>query len=440
MRIHFESRWNKIHEGFWFLPTTLIIAGFLLGNLTTRLDGLTQSWTSEHLSVIFPGNTDWAKSFLTTVSASLGVAITLIISTTIIALTLASQQFGPRLLRNFLRDTTTKAILGVFFGTAIFGFVVRFRIGVDFIPYISIAVMGALGLMDVFLLILFVHHISVSIHSSNVMAVVSRDYSKAVDKLFPQKLLETPPATELPLHPRDVPANFEKEARPINSNESGYIQNIDYEYLLDLAREKDVILKIHPRPGEFIIEGTPLASVWPGTAYEKSFFLKLNQAIFLGNERTLTQDVEFAINQLVEIAVRALSPAINDPFTATRSLNRLSQGLVELAQTHMPTPYLYDTQQKLRLIIKTINFPMMVDASFNLIRQNAVNCPLVLVSVLEALGSISPFVQSEEDRAVLRLHADMVERACQRSLSEEVDRNLVERAYQALLEKMPSSG
>jgi uncharacterized membrane protein len=436
MPIHFESRWNKLREGFWFLPSTLIIAGFLLGNFMIRLDERSRTWSTEHLSWLFPGNAEWAKAFFTTLASSIAAATILIISTTIIALTLASQQFGPRLLRNFLRDSTTKSILGIFFGTGVFGFVIRFRVDENFIPYLSIAFMGGLSMVDMFLLILFVHHISISIHSSNVMAVVSRDYSHAVEKLFPQKLLETPLSAQTPLQKADLPRDFEKETRPIDSNESGYIQNIDYEYLLGLAQEKDIILKIHLRPGEFIIEDTPLAYVWPGSAYDETLFKRVNDSIYLGNERTLTQDVEFAINQLVEIAVRALSPAINDPFSATRCLNRLAQGLVELAHSQMPSPYLYDSNQKLRLIIKTITFPMMVDASFNLIRQNGLNSPVVLIALLEGLGLVAPFVQSEEDRAVLRLHAEMVERGCQKTLSEEFDRNQVKAAYQALLKKL----
>jgi uncharacterized membrane protein len=267
------------------------------------------------------------------------------------------------------------------------------------------------------------------------MAVVSRDYSKAVEKLFPQKLLESLPAAKAPLRKEDIPRNFEIEARPIPSNESGYIQNFDYEYLLDLAEQKDILLKIHPRPGEFIIEGTPLASVWPGSSYDESLFNKVNDSIYLGNERTLTQDVEFAINQLVEIAVRALSPAINDPFSATRCINRLAQGLVELAHTHMPSPYLYDSNQKLRLIIKTVSFAKMVNASFNLIRQNALASPLVMKALLEAIGAVVTFVDAEDDREVLRQQADMMLRDCLQVLTEEFDRRSVQMAYEETMKK-----
>ena len=437
MPIHFESRWNKLREGFWFLPSALIVAGFLLGNFMIRLDQRTQSWSALHLSWLFPGNAEWAKSILTTIAAFVGVAVTLIISVTIVALTLASQQFGPRLLRNFLRDSTTKVILGVYLATGTFGFVVRYRLD-DFIPYLSLSLIGILAVISVFLLILFVHHVSASIHVSNVMARVSRDYSHAVDKLFPKKLLEMPPAAETLIKKTDLPSNFDEEARPIPSNESGYIQSIDYVYLLDLAHEKDILLKIHPRPGEFIIEGTPLAFVWPGSAYEEMLFDKVNGSIYLGNERTLTQDVEFAINQLVEIAVRALSPAINDPFTAVRCINRLAQGLVELSHSQMPSPYIYDSDQKLRLITKTITFPKMVNASFNLIRQNGLTSPMVVKGLLEALGAVVPFLHSEEDRVALRQQAKMLLEGSQRILDEEFDRDSVKETYKIVMEKFPA--
>jgi len=435
MRIHVASRWNKIREGFWFIPSVLILFFFLLGNFMVVLDGHTQAWSAAHLESLFRGNPEWAKTMLTTMAATMGAAIALVISVTIVTLTLASQQFGPRLLRNFLRDSTTKFIMGMFFATGAFDFAVRFRIGENFIPYLSMLVVGLLGVIDTFLLILFVHHISTSIHVSRVMARVSCDFSDAVEKLFPKKLLKTAPSTASLSGERDVPPNFDQEARPILSNESGYLQAIDYEYLLELARRSDLILRIHPRPGEFIVEGTALASVWPASREAGALDRHVNDAIFLGMERTLTQDVEFAINQLVEMAVRALSPGINDPITATRCLNRLGQGLVELTQIQWPSPYLYDSDQKLRLIIKTITFPKMVNTAFNLIRQNGIQSPLVMITLLETIGIIVPFVQSDEDRAVLRLHADMVDRGCQRSIPEEVDRDCLRAAYHAVLER-----
>jgi len=437
MPIHLKSRWNNIREGFWFLPSALILIGFTLGNILIALDKVSQSWTTRHLSNFFPGDSDAVKNALTTMAASIGAGITLIVSITIVSLTLASQQFGPRLLRNFLRDSTTKMILGTFFATGIFGFVVRFRMASDFIPYLSMSFAGLLMTLDVFLLILFVHHISTSIHVASVMARVSRDYSTAVERLFPPKLLETPPASKVPIDAKDIPPNFEAEAIPIPSDESGYIQDIDYEYLLDLARSKDIILQIHARAGEFIIEDTPLASVWPKASGKKNeIFKQVNDSIYLGIERTLTQDVEFAINQLVEIAVRALSAAVNDPFTAKRSLNRLAQGLVQLTRIQLPSPYLYDEEKKLRLIIKTITFPQMVNASFNLIRQNGINSPTVMITLLDSLASIAPFVRGEDERQILRLHAEMVERGCRSSLPEEFDRMRVRLAYETVLEKL----
>jgi uncharacterized membrane protein len=439
MPIHFRSRYNNLREGIWFLPSALIFSGFLLGNFMVRLDERVYSWEVARMSGFFPGNAEWAKSVLTTAAASIGAAITLIISVTIVTLTLASQQFGPRLLRNFLRDNTTKAILGIFFATGLFGFIVRFRVQVDFIPYLSLTLMAALSILDMFLLILFVHHISLSIHVSNVMARVTSDFSSAVERLFPQKLLQNPPAAKTLLQQADIPPDFDQNSHPIVSNESGYIQHIDYEYLLTLAEEKDVILKILRRPGGFIIEGTPLASVWPSSAYEKNLCNKVNDSIFLGNERTLTQDVEFAINQLVEIAVRALSPAINDPFTAIRCLKRLAQGLVELAHSQMPSPYLYDSNLRLRLIIRTITFPKMVNASFSLIRQNGLNSPMVMITLLEVLGEVASFVDSEEDREALRNQAEMALRGSQKILTEEFDFLGVQTAYEETMKRLNPS-
>lgn len=432
MRIHVASRWNNIREGFWFIPSALMLFFFFLGNFMVRVDGRTQSWSSQHLAWLFPGNAEWAKSMLTTMAATMGAAVALVISVTIVALTLASQQFGPRLLRNFLRDSTTKFILGMLLGTGIFGFSIRFRLADDIVPYFSILISLAIGTIDAFLLILFIHHISTSIHVSHVILRVSRDLSNAIEKLFPKKLLLVDPRLNLDSGEHLVPPGFDEGSRTIPSSRSGYLQAIDYEYLLGLAQERDVILRIHLRPGEFVVEDTPLASVWPASGHSKLLCAQINDAVFFGYERTLTQDVEFAINQLVEIAVRALSPGINDPFTAVRCLNRLGQGLIELSKIQWPSPYLYDSHQKLRLMIKTITFPKMVSRAFNMVRQNGIQSPLVMISLLETIGAVIPFVQSEEDRAVLRHHAAMVQRGCQESIPEEYDRTKVNAAYAKL--------
>jgi uncharacterized membrane protein len=317
-------------------------------------------------------------------------------------------------------------------GTSILGFSVRFRLGDDIVPYFSIILSLTIGIIDAFLLILFIHHISTSIHVSHVILRVSRDLSNAIEKLFPKKLLQAAPLSDLASVKNEVPSGFDQDSRPIVSSRTGYLQAIDYEYLLGLAQASDVILRIHPRPGEFIVEDTPLASVWPASGYTRVLCARLNDAIFLGYERTLTQDVEFAINQLVEIAVRALSPGINDPFTAVRCLNRLGQGLIELSKVQWPSQYLYDSNQKVRLIIKTITFPKMVDRAFNLIRQNGIQSPIVMISLLETIGAVIPFVHSGEDLAALRLQAELVERGCRNSIPEEFDRIRVSSAYEAL--------
>jgi uncharacterized membrane protein len=435
MRTHFASRWDKLKGGFWFIPAIFIFVGIALANVMIEIDRAIQAWSTQHLIWIFSGNQEWAKQILTTMGASMVAGIALIVSVTIVALSLASQQFGPRLLRNFLRDTTTKFILGTYFATAVYGMVIRFRFSESFIPYLSIIIGGFLAIFTGILLIVFIHHISTAIHVSHVMALVSRDFSRTVERLFPKKLLEQSSALATPSE-KDIPADFDKDSFPIPSVTSGYIQHIDYEYLIDLSQKMDLHFKIPFRPGEFIVQGVPLAFVWPKEKVKNSIAHKINKAIYLGYERTLTQDVEFAINQLVEIAVRAMSPAINDPFTAIRCLNRLGQGLVELAQVQMPSPYLYDSKKHLRLIIKTITFPKVVNAAFNLIRQNALTSPPVMIALLKSIGVVAQFVNEPEDLAILRLHAEMVNRGCEKSLHENFDMKQVHAIFEETMKRL----
>ncbi|WP_242018265.1 DUF2254 family protein [Synechocystis sp. FACHB-383] len=182
---------------------------------------------------------------------------------------------------------------------------------------------------------------------------------------------------------------------------------------------------------ESAVKGSELVQVFPEEKVNKKLIAQINNAFVLGSQRTEQQDMEFPIDQLVEIAVRALSPGINDPFTAIRCIDQLSAALCHLAQREMPSPYRYDDQNQLRIIAKPISFTDATDAAFNQIRQYGKSSVAVTMRLLEAITAIAPFTHRTSDRTTLLRHADMIERGSQEGIAENLDYQNVKERYLA---------
>ena len=234
---------------------------------------------------------------------------------------------------------------------------------------------------------------------------------------------------------RDQAAQLGENYLVVRSTRDGYIQAIDEDGLMQMARERDLLLRLHSRPGNFIATGSPLADVW--TCSEPSaedstasdLTATLNEAVIVGIRRTPRQDIECAIEELVEIAVRALSPGINDPFTAMNCIDRLGAALGRLSERKLPTAYRCDDEGRLRIIVCSVAFANALDAAFNQIRQYGHNSVAVTIRLLEALASVAEHVHCDNDRDVVKLHAEMVSRHTE-SLAEEHDKEVVRERIQ----------
>jgi uncharacterized membrane protein len=285
----------------------------------------------------------------------------------------------------------------------------------------------ALSLLSVAVLIYFIHHVSVIIQAPTVIAMVSAELQEVIERLFPERLGEAPPD---PLHP-PIPNDFESNAKSIAALDTGYLQAIDSDGLLNLAVENDVLVRVNYRPGQFIIAGSPLLRAWPKERVSKELGSQFNELFVLGPYRTPTQDVEFCIDQLVEVAVRALSPGVNDPFTALNCVDRLGAALCQLSERDIPSAYRFDEKNRLRVIAYPVSFADLTDAAFNQIRQYARSSVAVTIRLLETLLVIARRVRREDDREALLRQAIMIQRGSQ-ALGEDWDRHAVTVRYQAV--------
>nr|WP_199197626.1 DUF2254 domain-containing protein [Chroococcidiopsis sp. CCALA 051] len=392
---------------------------------------------------IYVGSTDGAREVLSAVSGSMITVAATAFSITIVALQLAAANFGPRLLRNFMQDTGNQVVLGTFIATFIYCLLILRTIRGDgddydrFVPQLSTTVATGLALISIGMLIYFIHHASTIIQASHVISETGADLDRAVDRLFPEHIGINQPQFKQPL--TEIPDNFAAEACKIKANNSGYVQAIDDEELMKIACRERLLLRINYRPGKFVVKDQALVTAYPPERVNRQLTNQINDAFILGKQRTEQQDVEFPINQLVEINLRAISPSVNDPFTAIRCIDQLSAGLSLLVQRQFPSPYRYDERHELRVIAEPVTFEGLVDAAFNQIRQYGKQDVAVIIRLLEAIATIADYTCDRKDRAVLLRHAAAIKRDSYENVSDKLDKQDIDEQY-LVVEKALRSG
>jgi uncharacterized membrane protein len=429
------SHWRRevLRTSLWFVPSLEVVAaiGLFIGTLAAdraayRGDFTLPGW-------VISGSADAARQILTTIAAAIITVVGVVFSIILVTLTLASTQFGPRMLRNFIRDRGTQLTLGTFVATFVYSVLVLASIGTgshgNFVPHISVTVTLGLTVVDLAVLIYFIHHTSISIQLPQVIASIAADLTEAIEEQGggpdrPQRE-SGPTATELL-------ARAESGGGVLLAPVSGYLQFIKHQNLVRLATKADAVISLDYRPGHFIVAGHRFATVWPPEA-APLVRQALGRAHIIGPYRTLTQDVSFGIDQLVEIALRALSAAVNDTFTALTCIDWLGENLCKIATRWHPARVHRDGEGFIRVIAAYPPYDRLVQRSFEKIRQSSMGMPAVMIRELEALARIMTETTSDGQRRVLLEQAAMIDRASERSVPEAADRADIRRRYEAIL-------
>jgi uncharacterized membrane protein len=335
-----------------------------------------------------------------------------------------------------MRDTGNQVVLGTFTATFLYCLLILLSVREgenEFVPRLSIAVAIILAVLSLVVLIYFIHHSSASIQADNLIARVSGDMERSIDKLFPEQIGSEPDEQASEQDISSLQESFEREGQQILGDSKGYLQAVDSDGLMALAAERDMVLWLKQRPGDFIVRGGCLALAWPCGSLDEAAAKQVNRSIILGNQRTLEQDVLFAFKLLTEIAVRAISPAINDPFTAESCIDELSSGLCQMAGRVIPSPYRYDDKGRLRVIAAPFSFDDALKASFNTIRQHAESNATVTIYLMQSLEVVARQTRRQEDKTAVQRQAEVIFRSSQDNLSEESDRRDVEERYRRVL-------
>ncbi len=435
------NQWNHLRYSFWFVPALLSLLGISLALVMINLDEQFSETVVEYLPWLWARGPDGALSLLSTIAGSMITIAGVVFSITIVALTLASSQFGPRLLRNFMRDPGNQISLGTFIATFLYCLFVMRSVkggGPDqvFVPFLSITVALFLAVASLGILIYFIHHVAISIQAPHVVALVSADVHDAIARLFPGRIGDEQEQAKDRQGEHDIPAAFEKEALPVLASHRGYVQAVAVEKLMDLAKEANVLIRVERRPGHFVAKGSPLAIAWPKHHVEKELHKQIQETFILGLQRTQEQDIKYAIDQLVEIAVRALSPGINDPFTALGCIDSLGDALCQFSECVVPPPYHYDEQDVLRVIAFPVTFRDMSESAFSQIRRYGRSDVSVTIRLLEILALITKFSRNETHRKVLREQAIMIHRGSEDAILEKMDRTKVDDCYRTVLTEL----
>jgi uncharacterized membrane protein len=428
------SEWRRevLRTNLWLVPAVEVIAAVLLFAGTYALDRAAYDGVFRVPGWAISGSADAARQILTAIAAAIITVVGVVFSIVIVALTLTSTQFGPRMLRNFIRDRGTQLTLGTFVATFVYSILALGSIGQgahgDFVPHISITVMLVLMLVDLAVLIYFLHHIAVQIQLPQVIASIAGDLAKATELQAGDPTVGA--GAELAAL---LIADMDGPGGDVAAPRSGYLQYIQHRTLVRIATEKDAVIHVRYRPGHFIVQGHPYATVWPASAAGQ-VARELARAHVTGPYRTLAQDVAFGLDQLVEICIRALSPAVNDTFTALTCIDWIGDSLYKVTGRWQPTRVYRDASGAVRLIATEITYERLVQRAFEKVRQAGRGMPAVMIRQLDALAKIMERATAPDDRQLLLDQAAMIERLSAASVGEESDRDDVSRAYQGVLD------
>lgn len=328
-------------------------------------------------------------------------------------------------------------VLGSYISTYLYCLIVLNSVqednGFTFIPSLSIFLAIIIAIINIILLIVFIHQIAISIQADKVISEVSAFTSKQVRVLFPEKMGDEPD-NDNDFSVDTIKSEYTNTVS-VKSRQSGYLQYIDGESLLNMMTNFNTLFELNYRPGDYLIEDIELGKLYTNEKVEEDKLGKILSQFVIGKTKDAQQDIEFSINQMVEIAARALSPGINDPYTAITCIDNLTATMCYLAKIRFPSKYRVDEKRELRVIANTLDFEGILDAAFNQIRQFSAGSTAVIIRLMEVLAIIHEFASNESYKKAILKHVKMTLNSGKESIKEKNDlEDLIERSKKIMIE------
>ncbi len=442
-RVTARHKWDRLKVSFWFAPAVMSLGAILLAWLMHWLDMRIPNETLENSSLVLTGTPGELRTMLVTIATTVLATAGVVFSLLTLPLSTVAAQYGSRLLRLFLGDRTTQVVLGMFVATFVYCLSAATSI-----PPVTVqpqgpqltATVGLLLMLATFAsLILLIQHISTMLQAPNIAARAGSELLDVVRAEMPEDV-NTGDGVGAGLRPAPTPAPdislAEADGYAVRVTQVGYIQYIDPQTVLTLARENDLVIRLLCKPGCFVREGRRVALVWPADRVDERLEEQLRHAFQVGNRRTPTQDVGYAVNQLVEMAVRAMSPAINDPYTAMTCLDYIGDGLALFIQQGEKSSHYYDGEGRLRLVLEPVTFDELLSGAFDMLRHASCDNASVLLHMLEVIDGIGQDTKPPEARQTLVRHVSLIRAESQAGELVEQDRQSIHELCAALQTKL----
>lgn len=435
MTARLRKFWLSVNASYWFLPALFSLAALLLATFTIWLD---RSGWAEFLSDVTwlqPARPDGASNMLTVISGTMiGVAST-VFSITIAAVAYASGNYGPRLLTNFMEDRGNQFSLATFIGTFVYSITVLRTVRAEdevpsnledavastmpgFVPQLSLLVAFALMSLSVAVLVYFLNHIPSSIRINTVLKGIGSRLLDEIEELFPDEN-------------KGQHAGKAPDGTPVSALDTGYVQAISFKRLERLAKRENGKLKLAVRTGDFVHPEVTIAYWADMDVVDDCPDDEVRAAFTLGSMRTPSQDMQFLIDELVEIGLRALSPGINDPFTAVTSVHWLGAATAELARRNLTRSYASNGEEP-RLVLLEDDFEHFVARGFGAMRSGVATNRIAALVTFDALVDAASTLDDEDRRAVIKQEGELlVTQAREHLVGPELD--AVEARYQSFL-------
>lgn len=410
----------------WVRPAIWALVALIAG---TALSAVKVGPQSPLATLAFAGTADDARTLLITIASTVVTVIALVLGLTVVALQLSSTQYSPRLLRNFLRDRATQRVLSVFLGTFVYSAAGLYTVGVSSgnrtEDFPRLAVSGAILLLfaTLAMVVYFADHLAHSIQIDAITAVVESSTLKVIRG--------KPGMVEEPT-PR--PPGW---AVALLASRSGYVETAHPELILPLARRHDVSVLLRHRIGDHVVAGTRLAWIWRPTPEvrppDPDVFRKvIEDAVGIGFERTLQQDAAFGIRQLVDIACKALSPAVNDPYTAVQAIDHLAVLFCALATRPLGDNIVRDPGGQVMVIVPGRRFADYLVLMCGLIRRYGAKEPTVMLALLRLLEDCAAVQFDPTRSAAIDEQAALILADCEGQVAQPADALPIRTATEAL--------
>lgn len=421
MKTRLINIWDNFHSSFWFVPTLMAVLAFVLAIGTCQIDEVlsTSDVKIRWLTTTAPA----ARSVLSSLAGAAIALAGVVFSITVVTLSIASSQFGSRILRNVMTDSIADLVIGQFVGTSLYCLLVLRTVrnpdvaDEAFVPHVATAVGLVLGVISLMMLIWYIHHVAIAIQAPKLVEAVARELNSSINRIFSASSPDGKQNEESgETHLNSMLDKLGKATATVSSNCEGYIEGIDRDSLTSLGRHHNAVIAIDCKPGGFVTIDQKIARIWLSTPAPedrpvddrlKEMSATIESVIIVGGRRTPRQDVGCAVQELVEIAVRALSPGINDPFTAINCVDRLGAALGRMVVRTSPNQVYRDSDGSPRLLFTSVdNFRDLLGDSFNPIRQYGAGSVGVSLRMLRALSNIAERASRAEDIEAIHRQAD----------------------------------